>query len=192
MPAAKNKVSLETVARAYCEDGKLSFDDKVGEGAFKETFRVVSSKRSPYALKIFKTTGPDKRSSREIQALRRCSHNNIARLEKVETFELDDTAWLIVLEEFLSGGTLSSRIEAEGVISFDELVHLAFQLTDALVHIADLGLVHRDIKPDNILFRDARTPVLVDFGLVRDLNAESLTATGQLPGPGTPLFASPE
>lgn len=53
--------------------------------------------------------------------------------------------------------------------------------------------MHRDIKPDNILFRaDGVTPVIVDFGLVRDLVGTSLTQTWLMRGPGTPFFAPPE
>ena len=53
--------------------------------------------------------------------------------------------------------------------------------------------MHRDIKPDNILYRaDGVTPVIVDFGLVRDLVRTSLTQTWLIRGPGTPLYAPPE
>jgi serine/threonine protein kinase len=74
-----------------------------------------------------------------------------------------------------------------------EALDIGRQLVSAVVHIASLGLVHRDIKPDNILFRaDHATAVIVDFGLVRDLAGTSLTKTWLLRGPGTPLFAPPE
>jgi serine/threonine protein kinase len=63
----------------------------------------------------------------------------------------------------------------------------------AVAHIASQDLVHRDIKPDNIIFRaDGATPVIVDFGLVRDLVRTSLTESWFMRGPGTPYFASPE
>jgi serine/threonine protein kinase len=56
-----------------------------------------------------------------------------------------------------------------------------------------MSFVHRDIKPENIMFRaDGVTPVLVDFGLVRDLGEESLTQTWMLHGPGTPFYSAPE
>jgi serine/threonine protein kinase len=53
--------------------------------------------------------------------------------------------------------------------------------------------VHRDLKPENIMFRDTgNSPVIVDFGLVRDLQATSVTASWAMRGPGTPYFASAE
>jgi serine/threonine protein kinase len=65
-------------------------------------------------------------------------------------------------------------------------------LIDAVGHVASNDLVHRDIKPANILFRTAHQPVLVDFGLVRDLRKSSVTVTWATCGPCTPLYASPE
>jgi serine/threonine protein kinase len=66
-------------------------------------------------------------------------------------------------------------------------------LAEAILHLKSLDLVHRDIKPDNIMFRqnDDR-PVLVDLGIVRDLSLDSLTQSWVARGPGTPYFSSPE
>ncbi len=67
------------------------------------------------------------------------------------------------------------------------------QLIAAIAHIAELHLVHRDIKPDNIMFRShGTTPVLTDFGVVRDLSDSSITPTWAARGPGTPFFSAPE
>src|SRR6266568_1488240 len=69
---------------------------------------------------------------------------------------------------------------------------LGGKLIGAVAHVASHGLVHRDLKPDNIMFRGDGEPVIVDFGLVRDLSQSSLTKTWLLQGPGTPYFSAPE
>ena len=91
--------------------------------------------------------------------------------------------------EFLPSGTLASRIR-EGLDSRAAL-RLAAQIARALDAIHSQGIVHRDLKPMNILFRANGQPVIVDFGLARDLAASSnLTVAGQLLA--TPRYMSPE
>jgi serine/threonine protein kinase len=91
--------------------------------------------------------------------------------------------------EFLPGGTLAARIH-EGIRPRDAL-RLTAQIARALDAIHSQGIVHRDLKPANILFREDARPVIVDFGLARDLNAHSmLTQAGQLLA--TPRYMSPE
>jgi serine/threonine protein kinase len=82
---------------------------------------------------------------------------------------------------------------AGGPLSPPDVRTLATALVDAVGHISSLGLVHRDLKPDNIMFRSpGGPPVVVDFGLVRDLRQSSLTKTWLPHGPGTPYYAPPE
>jgi serine/threonine protein kinase len=180
---------LEQIARKICTRRRLRFLQRVGEGAFKQTFQVVDQDGVPAALKVYKSTGSNKRDHREISAMLRCKHPNIARLISVETYAYQSRKYIAITEEFLSGGTLASK----GQISGTQCLQMGIQLIDGLAHIADLNLVHRDIKPDNIMFRsDASTPVITDFGLVRDLSDSSMTPTWASRGPGTPFFASPE
>lgn len=180
---------LETVALAYCTQNDLEFRRKVGEGAFKETFEVADRQGSPAALKVYKPGTSSKRSQREIDAMRKCAHPNIARLVKVETFRPESEEFIVTMEEFLSGGTLTER----GQIDVPTCREVGKQLIEAITHISAAGLVHRDLKPDNIIFRsDGRTPVVVDFGVVRNLSDTSLTPSWAARGPGTPFFAAPE
>ena len=91
--------------------------------------------------------------------------------------------------EFLPSGTLAARIH-EGLEPRAAL-RLAVQIARALDAIHTRGIVHRDLKPANILFRPDGRPVIVDFGLAKDLGFPStLTATGRLVA--TPRYTSPE
>jgi serine/threonine protein kinase len=180
---------LEDAARKICRKHRMQFVGTVGEGTFKQTFHVVDSSNTPLALKIYKAEKASPRDHREINAMRRCSHKNIAKLLSVETFTDGNQKVIAITEEFLSGGTLTSK----GQLNAKQCLSIGKELVDALGHIARLSLVHRDIKPDNIIFRsDGVTPVLTDFGVVRDLTDSSITPTWAARGPGTPFFSAPE
>jgi serine/threonine protein kinase len=184
--------SLEHVAQGYCAQSGREFLGGVGQGAFKETYHVRRPDGISEALKVYTPTFSPERTQRELDAMVRCSHPNIAKLFAVAPFAIQGSTYVVVLEEFLSGGTLTSKLEG-GRILPDELWPVGMAMIDAIGHIASHGLVHRDLKPDNILFRsDGETPVIVDFGLVRDLSKVSLTQTWIPQGPGTPFFAPPE
>lgn len=185
------QVDLEDVARSICSSERLNFSRYVGGGTFKKVFRVDKGENEVYALKV--VTEASRRTAREIEALQRCDHPNIARLFHVGNHDYQGASYDYMLEEFLAGGTLTRCLEQEGTYNNEQILSLGEKMIDAISHVADFGLVHRDIKPDNIMFReDGSTPVLVDFGLVRDLTATSLTQTWAARGPGTPYYASPE
>ena len=148
---------LEQVAKKICLKRSLQFVRRVGEGAFKQTFHVVDRNHTPLALKVFKAASSNKRDQREIDAMLRCKHDNIARLVSVENCSHGGQQFVAIAEEFLPGGTLTAR----GRLSVPQAFAVGAHLVDAIAHIASLHLVHRDIKPDNILFReDVSTPVI--------------------------------
>lgn len=186
-------IDLAPVAQAICSLQGLRFVAKAGEGAFKQTFRVEASGGTTQALKVYKAGYHSERSEREIRAMQTCDHPNIARLATIDRVYVAGQEHLYTLEEFLGGNTLTERLQRDGLFDVPSVVAMGTALIDAVGHIAAHQFVHRDLKPDNILFRDGTTiPVIVDFGLVRDLSATSLTVDWAMPGPGTPYFAAPE
>lgn len=180
---------LESVARAICNGKNYAFVKGIGKGSFKETFLVKNNSAEDEALKVFKEgrLSPE-RIAREIDAMQRCAHPNVVNLKEVSPFEFNHKIYSYFIEEYLPGGTLTERIRS-GRMSDKDIIVLGSFLINALAHIASHNLVHRDIKPDNIMFReDKMTPVVVDFGVVRDLSEYSLTPSWAMSGPGTPFL----
>jgi serine/threonine protein kinase len=185
---------FESIAAVGAVELGLKIDGFGGKGAFKETYRVTDADGKTLALKIYdpKKCNPE-RSDRELEAMQRCDCPTIGKLYSFGAFSTPSIAGISYsIEEFFDGGTLTSKCEA-GLLDSAELKALGLAVALALQHLKDLRLVHRDIKPDNIMYRRSTSqPVLVDFGLVRDLSAKSLTLSWFLQGPGTPLYSAPE
>jgi len=162
-------------------------------GAFKETFRATTVDDNYIALKILNPSKCDlARNNREVEAMTKCDSDYIGKLYDFGDFTASDgNKYLYMLEEFFDGGTLSEKLT--NPFTPEIVREYAIYLANALAHLKELNLVHRDIKPDNIMFRENHDiPILVDFGLVRDLSSSSLTQTWLPQGPGTPYFAAPE
>jgi serine/threonine protein kinase len=185
---------FQSVANTGALQLGLKIQEFVGKGAFKETYRVTDSTSNTLALKIFDPKKCNReRSDREIDAIQRCNCAHIGKLYSFGIFSEASIAGILYsIEEFFDGGTLTSKCEAR-TLEPGELKSLGLAMTLALEHLKDLRLVHRDIKPDNIMYRisDAQ-PALVDFGLVRNLSEKSLTMSWLAHGPGTPMYSAPE
>lgn len=142
----------------------------------------------PIAIKVLKQSSPEDlaRFAREARLLSRLSHPNI-----VQVFDAGrdgDLAYLVC--EWVEGETLASRI-GRGSPSPDQSVEWLRQLARALGHAHGRGVVHRDVKPDNVFVPKDGALKLGDFGLARDQSANAnLTATGVIMG--TPAYMAPE
>jgi len=131
------------------------------------------------------------RFDREARALAAVAHPNVVAVFDVERGDPAGGESFYVME-LCSGGTLGDRLEAAGPISPAELVPMIAAVADGLAALHSRGLVHRDIKPHNILFQDGRAK-LGDFGLAR---SEDTTDSPPLTVPGTTVgtlpFLAPE
>ena len=185
---------LEEIAVGICESKSFAKPSFIREGAFKEAYFTKTSGDLPVALKVFDPNKCDLcRAEREIASMKQCKSPFIGKLHDWGTFkDKDRGSFLFVIEEYIDGGTLTDRLGS----TCHSAIHICdygIALLNAVSHLREKSLVHRDIKPDNIMFRsDDDVPILVDFGLVRDLSGVSLTQTYLQQGPGTPFFASPE
>jgi serine/threonine protein kinase len=104
------------------------------------------------------------RFMKEAQTLARLDHPSIVQVSGY--FEANNTAYMALAYE--EGGTLAEWLKRLGrTPTQDEMSGVAWSLTDALAHVHSLFLLHRDIKPQNIMLRHDRTPVLIDFGTAK-------------------------
>jgi serine/threonine-protein kinase PpkA len=130
----------------------------------------------------------EKRFLQEGETIARLPHPNIVQVLEV----VHELSCSYIVMECLEGGVLSQRMKT-GWLTLADHVGFVVQIAGALQYAHEHGVVHRDLKPDNILFRDARTPVLTDFGIARlrrDLTDSRITETGMVIGP--PTYKSPE
>ena len=125
----------------------------------------------------------------EILLTRTLTHPNIARVYENGITEADE---LYLAMEFVEGASLSTLLRESGAIRpFDRVVKLLQQICEALSYAHGLGILHRDLKPDNILLTPSGDVKLVDFGIARRLDAEDrITRTGE--SLGTPYYMAPE
>src|SRR6185295_1895061 len=122
---------------------------------------------------------------REARACARLNHTNIIHIYTFDEYE--GQAYLVM--ELADHGSLDSRIEKQQRVSELHVLDIGFKIASALDLALKHDLLHRDIKPGNILFDTDNVPKLVDFGLARnvDAEAESTTVTE-----GTPYYVAPE
>lgn len=125
---------------------------------------------------------------REAMTLARLNHNNLVRV--LDSFEEGGNAYLVM--EMVEGESLADRIGREGALAVPVVLRWAHQLLDALAYCHGQNVLHRDIKPTNIIIRPDEQAVLVDFGLVKLWDPRDPRTMTVVRGMGTPEYAPPE
>ncbi|MCB9760119.1 MAG: protein kinase [Alphaproteobacteria bacterium] len=161
----------------------------LGQGGMSVVYRAQGPDGQEVALKVLRAgawanEASRRRLRREAEALAGLRHPNIIRV--LDSGEHEGALYYTM--PLVKGVTLAERLR-EGPLPLDEAVRIAAALAEALHAAHQVGVVHRDVKPANVLMDGAR-PVLMDFGLVRSADASTLTHTGQIMG--TPAYMSPE
>jgi serine/threonine protein kinase len=147
------------------------------------------------ALKTIRATGEDdsetreftERFLREAQAAGTLSHPNIVTIHDVG--EEVETGTSFIAMEYVEGKNLKQLLKDKVSLSYDRIAEIVTNVGDALDYAHRRGIVHRDVKPANIILTNDGTVKITDFGIAK-INSSSLTATGQFLG--TPNYMSPE
>ncbi len=126
------------------------------------------------------------RSEREARAAGALNHPNIVTIHDAGPGEADASFFIVM--EYVEGQTLSSLLD-KGPLTPSEAVRIGTEIADALEYAHQLGVIHRDVKPANILIRKDGAAKIADFGVAR-LESSDLTHTGQWVG--SPAYMSPE
>ena len=142
------------------------------------------------AIKTFKIDANDedavKRFNREAKAVTSLSHPNIVSIYDVE----NEGEFYYLILEYVEGMTLKDYLIKNPRIPIETIVHIAKQISAGLSHAHQNGIIHRDIKPQNILMKEDLTCKITDFGIARAYGDTTLTQTNQMLG--TVYYLSPE
>jgi serine/threonine-protein kinase len=170
--------------------GRFRIESLLGRGGMGEVYKAFDP--TLQRTVAVKTVRPDRerpeyieRMMREAQACARLSHPNIVTV--YEAGQADGVVFIAM--EYLQGQNLDEVLDT-GRLSFEEKIKILAKVLEALHHAHGLDVVHRDIKPSNIHLQSDGTIKLMDFGLARMLEADTLTGSGNMLG--TPHYASPE
>ena len=180
-----------TVLRAGERVGRHRLERRLGEGASGVVFSATRDDGTEVALKLLR---PDvagdavtrARFLREARLARGIDSRHVVPI--LELGEAHGLTYLVM--PLYPGGSLALRLRLLGPLGMDETVDLAAQLARGLDALHARGVLHRDVKPSNVLLDGEGTAALADFGLARASDSTQLTVEGQLLG--TPHYLAPE
>jgi len=217
-PAAMPRNDAEAFARFLVDNGKLTLFqanylysgkealvlgnylliDKIGQGGQGTVYKARHRRMDRLvALKVLSravTQNPDelRRFQREVMAAARLSHTNIVASYDAD----DDKGFHFLVMELVEGQDLGTLVRRHGPLSVNNALNFTLQAAEGLAYAHSLKIIHRDIKPGNLLVDKTGVLKILDMGLARqtgneaDTNVEALTNTGQLLG--TVEYMAPE
>lgn len=154
--------------------------------------QVLLIKHKIYGVVILKIVeNQSERVKREIEIVTKNNFSNVPRVLEVNDYQIEDQNGIYLLEEYIDGDNLK-KVLGQGKLSLKDAMNLTEQLLKIVVQMEEKKIVHRDIKPDNIVKNSSGKWYLIDFGIARALNMNSLTMTEAQVGPHTPGYGAPE
>jgi serine/threonine protein kinase len=167
--------------------------DEIGHGGMATVYRARDSSLDRLvALKVLhphlqRTSEARARFAREAKSVARLRHPHILEIYDYSGEESDET---YIAAELLTGPTLKDFVHEHGALPPEIAACVALQLADALSEAHVKGIIHRDVKPENVLIHQDRCVKLTDFGIAHMVDTHTFTATGQILG--SPGHMAPE
>ncbi len=166
--------------------------EELGKGGMGKVYRVIDKKlKEEVALKLIKPEiGSDKKTverfSNELKLARKIVHKNVARM-----FDLNEEKGNhYITMEYVPGEDLKRLIRKVGQLGSGKTISIAIQVCEGLAEAHRLGVVHRDLKPNNVMIDEEGNVRIMDFGIARSLEEKGITGAGMMIG--TPEYMSPE
>jgi tetratricopeptide (TPR) repeat protein len=172
--------------------GRYEVIEELGRGGMGSVYRVEDKKvNEEIALKLINPEIAQDRKiidrfSHELKVARQISHRNVCRM--YDLGEAEGSHFITM--EYVQGEDLRSLLKRIGRLPEDKALAIAKQVADGLAEAHHLGVIHRDLKPGNIMVDREGNAKIMDFGIARSTKAKVVTATGLIIG--TPDYMSPE
>lgn len=183
---------MKRLKRGRVFGGRYEVIEELGEGGMGIVYKVFDRKiEDRVALKVLapEIAGDEKTIERfrnELKLARNISHRNVCRMYDLS--EEEKTPFITM--EFVPGENLKNLIKRIGQLSKTKALSIAKQICEGLAEAHRLGVVHRDLKPQNIMVDGEGNARIMDFGIARSIRTKSITETGVIIG--TPEYMSPE
>jgi len=172
--------------------GRYKIVEELGEGGMGKVYRVIDKQlNEEVALKLIRPEiASDKKTVQrfrnELKLSRKISHRNVGRMYEL----MEDQGSLFFTMEYVAGQDLEGLIRQSGRLAVGTTISIAKQVCEGLAEAHRLGVIHRDLKSQNILIDKRGIARIVDFGIARSLTGKSITRVGAMIG--TPEYMSPE
>jgi serine/threonine-protein kinase len=172
--------------------GRYEIIEELGKGGMGKVYKAVDTKiNEKIALKLIKSEiASDKKSlerfGNELKLARKITHKNVGKM-----FDINEEAGThYITMEYVSGQDLKALMKQTGQLTIGTSISISKQICEGLTEAHKLGVVHRDLKPNNVMIDEEGQVRIMDFGIARSLKDKGITAAGIMIG--TPEYMSPE
>ena len=186
------EIPVKKLARGTTFAGRYEIIEELGTGGMGKVYKVKDEKLDEeMALKVLKPEiaaykGTIERFKNELKLARKIAHRNVCKMYDLN--EEEEAPYITM--EYVKGEDLKSLIRRKGKLAEEETIAIAKQVCEGLAEAHELGVIHRDLKPQNIMIDEKSNAKVMDFGIARSVEAAGITHTGMMIG--TPDYISPE